>query len=256
MIALIDADIVAYRCAATCKEGDGVEVALLRTDKLMREILEKVGATAYRAFLSGSDNFRKVINPDYKANRKDMIPPQYLQDCREYLVTEWKAKIADGQEADDELGIAQIYKYAEEGGILAPTIICSIDKDLHMIPGRHFNWVKDEFSSYDCQEADKFFWKQLLIGDKADNIFGVDGLGPVKSSKLIDPLETDQDCLEVVLDKYNNDIQRFAMNAACLWIKRHEESEWHKDLDLILNDDLQQEVDRISACTISLRGDI
>ena len=163
MIALIDADIVAYRAAASCKEEDPVDVALFRVDKTMREILEMVDATTYKAFLTGSNNFRKVINKEYKANRKDMIPPVFLQDCREYLVTEWNAKLSQGQEADDELGINQ----DSNGG----SVICSIDKDLLMIPGNHFNWTKQQYGdmthiSYDG--GAKHFWKQMLIGDKSD----------------------------------------------------------------------------------------
>ena len=245
MIALIDSDLVAYRCAASCKEEDPLDVALYRVDKLMREILEMTGATEYKAFLTGSDNFRKVINPEYKANRKDMQPPVFLQDCREYLVTEWKAKLSHGQEADDELGINQNLD----------TIICSLDKDLMMIPGKHFNWTKQQYGEYTevgIDDGNKHFWKQMLIGDRADNIFGVDKIGPVKANKLIDPQETDQECLEIVLEKYNEDYKRFAMNASCLWIKRHEESEWHNDLNLILTNELKQEVDQMSAFMKSL----
>ena len=239
MIALIDADLVAYRCAATCKEEDPVDVALFRVDKNMREILEMTDATSYKAFLTGSNNFRKVVNPDYKANRKDMVPPAYLQDCREYLVTEWNARLSHGQEADDELGINQS----------TDTILCSLDKDLLMIPGKHFNWTKQQYGDVTFvspEDGAKHFWKQMLIGDKTDNIHGVAGLGPVKSGKLIDNLETEEECLEVILSKYDNEYNRVAMNAACLWIKRSEDSEWHKDLELTLPAPLQQEVGMMS----------
>lgn len=238
MIALIDADIVAFRCAASCKEEDPLDVALFRVDKLMREIIEMVDAEndGYKAFLTGKNNFRKVVNPDYKANRKDMIPPVYLKDCKEYLTTEWKAETSDGQEADDLLGINQCVS----------AVICSIDKDLLMIPGHHFNWTKQQYGDMTHVgyfDGNAHFWKQMLIGDKTDNIFGVQGLGPVKSDKLIKTCDNDQECLEIVLEKYNNDYKRFAMNAACLWIKRGEDSHWHYDLNLILPDELQHEAD-------------
>ena len=120
---------MAYRCSASIKEGEDLEVALLRVDKLVRDILEQVQATEYLVFLSGSNNFRKKLNPEYKANRKDQVPPLYLQDCREFLVTEWKAKLSYGQEADDDLGVNQT----------DDSIICSLDKDLRMIPGKHYS---------------------------------------------------------------------------------------------------------------------
>lgn len=248
MIALIDADIVAYRCAATCKEEDPLDVAIFRVDKLMREILEMVDATEYRAFLTGSDNFRKVVNPDYKANRKDMVPPAYLQDCREYLVTEWKAKLSHGQEADDELGIHQ----GDD------TVICSIDKDLLMIPGNHFNWTKQQYGDMTTvseREGNLHFWKQMLIGDKTDNIFGVQGIGPIKAGQRLDHLDTNDECLSVIIDFYKSDYKRIAMNAMCLWIKRHEDSVWYKDLGLTLNARLQQEMDAMLSSMKSLTVD-
>lgn len=250
MIALIDSDIVAYRSAASCKDGDNLDIALLRVDQLMRDILQQTKSDSYIAHLSGSENYRKHINPEYKANRKDMVPPQYLQDCREYLVTEWKAKISHGVEADDMLGIDQgnlVYTSDFDGMTEydKTTVICSIDKDLKMIPGLHYNFVKQEWDEIDQEQADKHFWKQMLIGDKVDNIIGVQGLGPVKSARLIDPCYDNQDCFETVLEKYQDDFDRFVMNANCLWIKRSEESTW-LDLRLTLPSELQQKQDEMS----------
>lgn len=241
MIALVDGDLIAYRCAASCKEGDPLEVAVQRADLLMRDILVQTKADEYKCFLSGSDNFRKHINPEYKANRRDQVSPEHLQDVREFLVTEWKAKLGYGVEADDMLGMNQT----------EDTIIASLDKDLRMIPGKHFSWAigtatwsKDaEFREIDWFEGNKAFWRQMLIGDKTDNIIGIHGIGPVKAAKAIDHLETDYECFGYVLSEYKDDIRRFVMNANCLWIMRNEESTWAKDLHLVLPDELQHEQD-------------
>jgi 5'-3' exonuclease len=119
MIALIDADIVAYRCAASCeKQGVVVEdswVALKRVDELMQRIIAETGASDFKAFLTGSDNFRYEYNPEYKANRKDTRRPVWLQQAREHLVTRWGASVEDGQEADDALGIMQTRLRKEAG---------------------------------------------------------------------------------------------------------------------------------------------
>lgn len=210
-IALIDADLVVYRVAATCNtdEGGALEIALLRCDKLMQDIIDATESDQYKAFLTGKNNFRKRINPAYKANRKDTIPPRYLQQCRNYLIEEWKAEVSEGCEADDMLGINQTKE----------TILCSLDKDLDMIPGLHYNWVKGDLYEISEIEAIQHFYRQLLIGDRSDNIFGVDGIGKVKAGRIIDPLDEEQEMYERVRDLYNDD-ERLCMNMNCLWIWR------------------------------------
>ena len=227
MISLIDADLVAYRVAATCNtdEEGALEIALLRCDKLMRDICEATDSVGYRAFLTGKNNFRKKINPEYKANRKNIIPPIYLQQCRNYLIENWNAEVTEGYEADDALGMAQdivgIYDetYNYTGGYT--TIISSLDKDLDMIPGLHYNWKDGLLYEINEVEALRNFYKQLLIGDRADNIIGVAGIGKIKAAKLIDPLEYEEDMYKVVSSLYD-DKKRLCLNMECLWIWRSE----------------------------------
>lgn len=224
--ALVDMDIVAFRTAAA-SEAEPVDIAILRADKLMRDILEATQASRYLGFLTGSNNFRKEINPDYKANRKDKPLPIHLNDIREYLVTEWKISVTDGYEADDALGFHQT----------DTTVICSIDKDLLQIPGRHYNFVKQEFIEVTELDGLRHFWKQMLIGDVSDNIKGVDGIGPKKAAKLIDPLETNTEMFWTVSNLYDSS-ERFWMNCDCLWIWRNEHecfSELCQNFDLSLN---------------------
>lgn len=233
MHANIDADLVAYRCAATVTENMEQDIAFYRMDVLIQQILEATDAVSYTLYLTGKNNFRKKINPEYKANRKDTVPPIYLQECRKYLVDNHSAVMSDGCEADDMLGIAQG----------SETILCSLDKDLRMITGTHYNWVKVDCDYVNQQDALRHFYKQMLIGDKSDNIFGVDKIGPVKAGKLIDPLDDEQDMFDVVYSKYNNDAQRFVMNANCLWIWRKEGELWANRQNLILPDECKQEVE-------------
>ena len=233
MIALIDADLVAYRCAATVTEDMEQDIAFYRMDVLVQQIIEATDVTGTILYLTGKNNFRKKINPDYKANRKDTIPPVYLQECRQYLVDNHNAIISDGCEADDLLGINQTQD----------TIICSLDKDLRMIPGNHYNWTKVELDRVTKQDGLRHFYKQMLIGDKSDNIFGVDKIGPVKAAKLIDHLDDEQDMFEAVWAKYNEDAARFVTNANCLWIQRNPGEIWANQQALTLPKECQQEVE-------------
>ena len=149
MKALIDADIVAYRVACTCEEDDAQDFVFARTEDLVDQILVNTEATEYRLFLTGKDNFRYTIYPEYKAHRPKE-KPFWLEPIRQYLIATFNAEIIDGQEADDALGIAQT----------DDTVICSIDKDLLMIPCRHYNFVKDEWYVQTEYDAVKHFYKQ------------------------------------------------------------------------------------------------
>jgi DNA polymerase I len=243
--ALVDADIVAYRTAATAKEDDEFDIIAYRIDVLMRQILEAADCSDYIAYLSGGNNFRKGINPSYKANRKDMPKPRYLEQAREFLVSEWNAKLTHNIEADDALGIAQDNN----------TIICSIDKDLLTVPGKHFNWLKQIYGDLTVQskdDADRQFWLQMLTGDASDGVKGVTGIGPVKAAKALSNGLNNDEWFEIVYSKYEDE-EHFLLNANCLWIMRHEDSEWHKDLSLTLTDELLPAQEALSKSMKSLR---
>jgi hypothetical protein len=219
--ALIDSDIVAYRCAAAT-ENDTEDIARWQTSEMMRRILHETNAMRYKCFISGSDNFRYAVYPEYKANRKDMPKPKHLQVVREHLVTEWQAVIADGVEADDLMGIAQCSEHDGD------TVICTIDKDLLMIPGRHYNFVKQEFRHVSPLEGIRHLYLQAILGDRADNIFGFDGKARSKVPKFlqdnVDVIETltdESDMFDYVRDMYNDDV-RYLTNLSCLWIQRHD----------------------------------
>lgn len=186
-VILIDGDIVAYRCAASCEptktkeELEPLQLAIERLDELMWKIINTCDMENYRVFLSGGDNFRKIIYPAYKENRKDMRIPVWLGDCQKYLIEHWNAELVVGMEADDAIGIAH-----KEGDIIA-----SIDKDFMQIPGRHYNFVKDMLIDVTHEEAEFNFWKHILIGDRSDNVKGVEGIGEVKATKLLNSLPSE-----------------------------------------------------------------
>ena len=214
MKALIDGDIVVYRSAASAEEEEQW-VALARADKLMQDILEDTTATSYQVFLTGSNNFRREIAPSYKAQRPDARPKHWTA-VREFLITQHKAMVCNGYEADDEMGIQQDKTHKT-------TVVCSIDKDLLQIPGRHYNFVKKVFQEVTYEEGYKFLYMQSLIGDRSDNIFGVQGLGPVKAAKALEgllPEEYYDKCKEL----YNDD-ERFHLNMQLLYI-------WQKPNDM------------------------
>ena len=214
---LIDGDIVAYRCAASCwnaKTGailTPVKIAYYRIEDMLDNIFKASASDKYRMFLSDSKNFRHEIYPQYKANRTGLARPPYLDNCKNYLVQKRNAEVCEGIEADDALGIAQCENPS--------TVICSIDKDLLQIPGLHYNFVKDTKVLVTPVGGLRHFFKQLLIGDVADNIHGIRGIGVTKANKLIDPLDSVEEMFECVRAMYKDDV-RLLMNCDVLWIQQ------------------------------------
>lgn len=228
----VDGDIIAYRCSASCeKQGvvvEPVNIALARVNDLMHRILHETGVEFQYTYLSGTENFRLQYNPEYKANRKDLRRPEWLQQCREHLVLEWGATLSYNCEADDLLAIEQT-KSPDD------SIICTIDKDLLQVPGKHYNFVKQEFKTISPKEGMFNFYWQCIMGDKTDNIFGFDGLArqtiPKKLESLYEEMQhaahmgTEMDVFDIVRAKYDDD-DRLLMNGRCLWIQREPEQLW------------------------------
>lgn len=210
-----------FRSAASA-DNDPVEIALLRVDKLMRDILHETEADSYLGFISGPFNFRHDIYPLYKANRKDVIKPRHLDDCNLFLINEWNVQITQGYEADDALGFNRTQD----------TVICSIDKDLLQIPGIHYNFVKKEVKVINELEGLRDFYRSALVGDVADNIKGVKGIGKVKAAKLIDDLTSEKDMYNTCCELYK-DPDRLEVNLDCLWIWRNQNERWSDRFNVV-----------------------
>lgn len=252
-IALIDADILLYRCGFAAdsqmrgrlmeetqaanpewteeqvKESalmqldfnDYLHFALGNTRTTIETIIE--GKESYRTFLTGQGNFREGIATllPYKGNRDPTHKPKYYAEIKKYLIERWNAEVIEGMEADDALGIAQWAARDKS------TVICSIDKDLNMIPGWHYNIRTKEQYFVSLDEANKMFFWQMLVGDGTDNIPGIKGMGKVRSSKLLDPLTGDMAAMKEAVwnyyvRDYGNEKAGMAWNecARLLWMAR------------------------------------
>lgn len=215
MRVLIDGDIVVYRGAASA-ENDDQWIAQARADQMIQDILADTKASSYSVYLTGGSNFRRELTADYKANRPDSRPRHWAA-VREFLVTQHKAVMCEGFEADDQLGIEQDKEHGT-------TIIASIDKDLLQIPGKHYNFVKKEFREVSHDQGLKALYMQSLIGDRSDNIFGVAGIGPVKAAKVLDPL-LPEEYYEACRELYGDDA-RYHLNMKLLYIFQKPNDIW------------------------------
>jgi 5'-3' exonuclease len=216
--ALIDMDTVAYRSAASCEPTkakpyrEDLDTAIRRADELMFRILADCETDRFVGYLSGSENFRYRLYPDYKANRKDIRRPEWLQQVREFLVSEWQAKLTDGYEADDAIGIA----------LRDDSIVCGNDKDFRQLPGRHYNFVKLEWDRITPVQGEYNLWVQMLIGDRSDNIPGIPGLGETKAPRVLNGKDPEH-WREIVSRLYESCELDFERNYRLLRLLRSEE---------------------------------
>ena len=123
------------------------------------------------------------------------------------------AIVSEGEEADDLIAI-------EATRLGSDTVVASIDKDMLQIPCRHFNFGRGEWSDVDEWSGLKFFYKQILTGDAADNIIGLYKVGPVKADKILDGAETEQDLWQKCIDAYNGDIHTCHECESPMWFWR------------------------------------
>ena len=216
MLALIDGDIVLHRVGYTT-EQESFGIAKARADEMLDGILLDTSATEYRVYFSDTteNGFRKQFYPEYKANRI-LKKPQHYDALKEYMITEWSAIITPEQEADDALGIDQVvelYKFDPDPNYwdqpkFLKSCICSIDKDLLQIPGLHWNFVKKEWFSISREEGLKRFYHQLLMGDTSDNVRGIEGVGKVRATGLLQGLEKEEDLFGAAVAAYKKWLQK------------------------------------------------
>lgn len=168
---------------------------------IINEIEEQYNVTQISYFFTKCKrNFRKAIDPTYKANRKGN---KWVGALRDYIIHNLDNSFAsDEYEADDLIYLNTELMEAED------YIICGIDKDLRQIAGLHYDYYQakvkselgtvliDEFGKeikkrkgfvyVTREEAYNNKFKMLLVGDVSDNVKGVKGIGEVKASKLLE----------------------------------------------------------------------
>lgn len=163
-IAHIDGDIICY-AVGFAAEGEPLSHCLHSVKQMVEGIKENTKCEAVLIHLTGGENFRDKVATilPYKGNRTADKPAHY-EEIRKYLFIKYPVAITNGIEADDSLGIA----ITSGGGVL-----CSIDKDLNMIVGDHYNWRTNTMYTIEREEADNNFIIQCLKGDNTDNIPGL-----------------------------------------------------------------------------------
>jgi len=214
---------------------------VLHTVKVMiHSIMEACEAGEATIYLTGKGNYREQIDSiaPYKGHRPTEKPTHFAA-VKEYLLKRFDAVLVEGKEADDAMGIAQMSEYRATLASMkfdlatdiktTRTVICSTDKDLKMIPGWHYNFQKQEKFWVARDEADHWFYQQLLMGDSTDNIKGISGIGPKGAAKLLEGCTDNLERYTVCRTRYTKagqDDYDLLENANLLWIQREENKYW------------------------------
>lgn len=203
-VAVIDGDIILYKIGFEKKpQPEQVEgfssstVVLERTeeetikslDDFMFFIQQETGCTHYVGFLSCPrvENFRNAIavTKPYKGNRENAEKPVHYRALRNHLEERYGFMSMATYEADDlmsSVGTQGISVDGEESELL----ICTIDKDLDQIVGKHWNWKTNESYSVSTEAAAKSLWMSVITGDSVDNIPGLPKVGKVGAHKILE----------------------------------------------------------------------
>lgn len=257
MLAIIDGDVLAYQ---SCKprwqtkakitngmsyvnlDQEGKKIPFEYTKEENAEYLERswenfkkgldkmlgdLFATDYLIAVKGPNNFRDMVYPEYKKNRKNQsekmaqITP-FVPIIRQLAVKEGYAVEARGREADD---LVRIWANEAERSN-DPFVICSCDKDLLCIPGKHYLMHKDKIITVSPMEARRNYFEQLLKGDMTDNIPGIPGIGPVKAERMVKECTTLDELQELIvgtyIEAYGDDWESFLLsNGKMIHIQGH-----------------------------------
>lgn len=191
-VVLLDGDIALWRAVlaggSTVDWGGGdivqsvnIPTAIAQFRKTLESLRERFKTRDVRvAFGDRSANWRKELEPTYKANRRAVPKPLGFTELEAEIAAKCKVFREPKLEGDDVLGL--LATHAPEG---ERRIICSIDKDMLTVPGSHYNFdtgVEREVSEEDAHRA---HLRLTLTGDRTDNFPGCPGFGPKRSDRWL-----------------------------------------------------------------------
>lgn len=208
--------------------------------------------------IEGEGNFRKDFKSrfvDYKGQRSEK--PILFEECREFFLKKYKGRVilSEGRETDDTCNIMAWESYHK--GVAAKdksqcnVVLAFCDKDLAANSrGWLLNYNKLENGIFwnDSFTQSYNFATQLLIGDSADNIPGieklskitkerfgikVEGVGPATAKKILADCKSEVELASRVFECYSAMYgdeegwdERLDENGFFLYLLRHEKDEW------------------------------
>lgn len=185
---LIDGDILAYKASAACETpiniyedtytyfADVGEALAMCKDEVNHLCTQTMIGEVVIAFSDAQENFRKKLNPTYKANRSGTRKPLIYKPLRKAIEETYETVCYPTLEADDTMGILGSQPLLEY-------VLVSIDKDMRTIPCKLL--IDGAITVISKAEANRNFLIQTLTGDTTDNYKGCVGIGAVKAKAAL-----------------------------------------------------------------------
>lgn len=244
---ILDGDGPCYVAAATAKRLD---TAVRRFQSAVLQRMFMAGAEDCRIHLTAHNSdkhgrFRVKATQPYQGNRSGKAKPALLEPLREAVadrsnwLDEYEVLLHRELEADD--GMMQDAYLRKENGVIS-----SEDKDLRMTPYLYYDlgrgqvcepqpegYVEVKFTEGGqaklVGQGPMFFWGQMLCGDQADHIRGVQLLegkkcGVQGAYGILRSVRTCNEAANIVIDAYRAIGQNVLAEGWLLWLTR-----WHKD---------------------------
>jgi hypothetical protein len=215
--------------------------------RMVSDILRQANCESILFALGGKENFRNELDlpQKYKGNRDDTLRPLSLSEVRDFIANTYPTVFSENEEADDIISKYQFLSYQD------PTkhiVVATLDKDARGTPGNLLNPDENKLvrieglgflerqekvssagkKSYKLYgEGRKWFYAQLLTGDKADNYFPCDYYKTVVGNDSKSPLITDLKCF--------NMLNECKTDAECWNVIVQQYREWYGQIDSWVN---------------------
>jgi 5'-3' exonuclease len=217
MILLVDADSLIFASCYKKREHKDderfytdIEDSKAKFDEQFMSIVNKLedmyNVERVITFSGSKGNFRKLITPVYKANRKKQELPPLLDEMHQFVKDEYNSVWGFGIETDDI--VARYWKELSNEVGRNNVMIVSIDKDYKQFPALIYNYHYKHKEVLDISEEEALynFYEQMIIGDSADNVQYFSGRGKVFASKYLKDCNTKyqytRKMLELFQEKY------------------------------------------------------
>ena len=187
MVALFDADSLVWASSYGVEED--IDLAIEKYNDSFTNIIydlnEIYDISEVITFNNSKGNFRKILDTNYKANRKSSGIPSVLTELHDY-VTETYNSVSKYSLETDDLVATYWNNIAEEDG-RDTVIIVSIDKDYKQLPALIYNYHYKHRCVYDIEPVEALynFYEQMIIGDSIDNVNYCKGYGKKYAEKLL-----------------------------------------------------------------------